>query len=68
MPNQTPMLNVALHASPDFSGRILVHLKNGCVVAEQRLNERDIIGTPELFTELLERVGYRMNTQEARHV
>ncbi len=60
MHSQIPILNVDLHVSPDFSGRILLYIENGLVKSEMPLLPNEIIGTPSLFNQLLERAGYRI--------
>jgi len=55
-----PLLNIDLHVSPDFSGRILLYIENGLVKSEMPLLPNEIIGTPTLFNQLLERAGYRI--------
>ena len=62
MRSQIPMLNVDLHVSPDFSGRIMLYVVDGIVKCEMRLHEDEIIGTPSLFNHLLERAGYHVIT------
>ncbi|SSH11810.1 hypothetical protein [Klebsiella pneumoniae] len=64
MASQIPMLNVDLHVSPDFSGRIMLYVENGLVKSEMRLMPDEIIGTPSLFNQLLERAGYCVTPAE----
>lgn len=59
MHSQVPVLNVDLHVSPSFSGRILLYVEKGLVKSEMPLMPDEIIGTPTLFHQLLERAGYR---------
>lgn len=60
MLNQTPVLNIALHVAPGFSGRVLLYIENGVVKGDTPLMADEIIGTPTLFNQLLERAGYRV--------
>ncbi len=60
MISRMPLLNIELHISPDFSGRILLYIENGVVKGETPLMADEIIGTPSLFNHLLERAGYRI--------
>ena len=60
MDSQIPMLNVLLHVSPNFSGRILLYVENGLVKGDTVLRLDEIIGTPTLFDHILERAGYRV--------
>ncbi|MEN0581918.1 hypothetical protein AAIG39_23375 [Phytobacter palmae] len=64
MHSQIPMLNVDLHVSPDFSGRIMLYVENGLVISEMPLMPDEIIGTPSLFNQLLERAGYHVTPAE----
>ncbi|EPM4187488.1 MAG: hypothetical protein E6290_12445 [Klebsiella oxytoca] len=59
MYSQIPMLNVALHVSPDFTGRILLYVVDGKVECETPLMPNEIVGTSKLFNEMLARAGYR---------
>ncbi|MDT7353292.1 hypothetical protein RQN31_02425 [Citrobacter freundii] len=58
--NQMPLINVDLHISPGFSGRIMLYVENGLVKSEIPLLPEEIIGTPVLFDHILERAGYRV--------
>lgn len=60
MDNRIPVLNVSLHVSPNFSGRILLYVENGLVKGDTVLRPDEIIGTPSLFDHILERAGYRV--------
>lgn len=60
MHSQIPILNVALHVTPDFSGRILLYVENGVVKNDMPLMADEIIGSHVLFSQLLERAGYRL--------
>lgn len=60
MDNQIPVLNVSLHVSPNFSGRILLYIENGLVKGDTVLHPDEIIGTSSLFDHILERAGYRV--------
>lgn len=60
MHNEIPLLNVDLHVSSDFSGRIMLYVENGLVKSDLPLLPDEIIGTPSLFNQLLERAGYRV--------
>ncbi|MFR0631967.1 hypothetical protein [Citrobacter freundii] len=60
MRNQAPVLNIGLHVNPEFSGRILLYVENGVVKGDTPLMADEIIGTPTLFNQLLERAGYRL--------
>ncbi|MDU4242266.1 hypothetical protein [Phytobacter diazotrophicus] len=64
MHSQIPMLNVDLNVPLDFSGRIMLYMENGLVKSEMRLMPDEIIGTPSLFNQLLERAGYRVTPAE----
>ncbi|MGA9606255.1 MAG: hypothetical protein WBR21_04420 [Rouxiella badensis] len=60
MYNSIPMLNVDLPVSPDFSGRILLYVERGHVVANKPVLEDEMVGSVELFTQFLQRAGYRL--------
>lgn len=60
MYNSIPMLRVDLPLSSDFSGRILLYVERGHVVANKPVLEDEMLGSIELFTQLLQRAGYRV--------
>lgn len=60
MTSRMPLLNINLHVSPEFSGRVLLYIENGVVKGDTPLMADEIIGTPTLFNQLLERAGYRI--------
>lgn len=60
MTSRMPLLNINLHVSPEFSGRVLLYIENGVVKGDTPLMADEIIGTPILFNQLLERAGYRI--------
>lgn len=64
MHSHIPMLNVDLHVSPDFSGRIMLYVENGLVKSNIPLMPDEIIGTPTLFKQMLERAGYHVTPAE----
>ncbi|HEY3982487.1 hypothetical protein [Cedecea sp.] len=60
MHNQIPMLNVDLHISPEFSGRILLHVKQGRVTSDRRLLETEHVSSLDGFIELVRLAGWRI--------
>ncbi|MEG0870358.1 MAG: hypothetical protein RSG77_25430 [Hafnia sp.] len=58
--NQAPVLNIDLHVAAEFSGRVLLYIENGVVKSDTPLMADEIIGTPTLFEQILERAGYRL--------
>lgn len=58
--NQAPVLNIDLHVAAEFSGRVLLYIENGVLKADKPLQEDEIIGSAELFEQILERAGYRL--------
>jgi hypothetical protein len=58
--NSIPMLNVDLPLLSDFSGRILLYVEGGHVVANKPVLENEMVGSVELFMQLLQRSGYRV--------
>ncbi len=55
MDSQTPMLNISLHVSPSFSGRILLYVENGLVKGDTVLRQDEIIGTPSKRTNAMKK-------------
>lgn len=60
MYDQIPMLNVSLHVSPEFSGRILLYVKQGRVTSDMRLQETDHVLSLDGFIELARLAGWRL--------
>ncbi|WP_434996807.1 hypothetical protein ACRQTN_14385 [Pectobacterium brasiliense] len=42
MPNQTPTITATLQVTPDFTGRVLVYVKNGRATSDRRLFDDDL--------------------------
>ena len=49
-----------LHIAPDFTGRVVVHLKDGRAICDYRLTPDDHIATPQGFIELAREAGWRI--------
>lgn len=62
--DQAPVLNIGLNVTPEFSGRILLYIENGVVRSDRPILEEEIIGTPKLFEQILERAGYRLTSAQ----
>ncbi|EMD1654732.1 hypothetical protein QEG60_004063 [Pluralibacter gergoviae] len=64
MSNRKPKLKVSLCLPQKFTGRVMLYMQNGVVKSEVRLLPEEIIGTPTLFTQMLERAGYQVTPVE----
>ncbi|WAH52448.1 hypothetical protein LMA04_20665 [Pseudescherichia vulneris] len=47
-----PVLNVDLHVLPDFTGRVVLHIKDGRVVCDRRLLDDEHICSLATFIEM----------------
>ena len=52
-----PVLNVDLHVLPDFTGRVVLHIKNGRVMCDRPLRNDEHIGDLDAFIELIRLAG-----------
>ncbi|MFE8048142.1 hypothetical protein [Brenneria goodwinii] len=60
MPNQTPTITATLNVLPDFTGRVLVYLKDGQPVCDMLLSDDQIALTVDGFIELAKRAGWHV--------
>ncbi|WP_337065167.1 hypothetical protein [Rouxiella badensis] len=60
MPKANILLNVELHVAPKFSGRLLLHFEHGRLLSDRHVLENELVGSVELFKQLLQRAGYRV--------
>lgn len=60
MPNQTPTITATLQVTPDFTGRVLVYVKNGAVERDMPLSDDQIALTVDDFIELAKRAGWHV--------
>lgn len=59
-----PVLNVDLHVSPDFTGRVVVHVKDGRHICDRPLNDGDLIATMTVFLALARQAGWVVTPPE----
>ncbi|HFU9751477.1 TPA: hypothetical protein ACIX1R_002213 [Escherichia coli] len=59
MNNHEAHLPVMLNVPDDFTGRVLVYLDKGKVKSQCCLRNNEIVGSPELFSELCIRAGIK---------
>lgn len=55
-----PLLNVDLHVSPGFTGRVVVHIKEGRQICDYPLREAEHINTLSGFLALARQAGWRV--------
>lgn len=53
-----PVLGVQVGVAPDFTGRVVLHLRDGRLIAERRLLDSEHISTLEGFLELAHLSGW----------
>ncbi|MDA4741994.1 hypothetical protein NY605_22090 [Enterobacter hormaechei] len=53
-----PLLNVGLHVSPEFTGRVVVHIKEGRQICDYPLREAEHINTLSGFLALARQAGW----------
>lgn len=59
-----PRLTVEIPVSPDFTGRLSVHLKNGKLECWQHPRPDELTATFEVFIELARRAGWKVTPPE----
>ncbi|MBA0159684.1 MULTISPECIES: hypothetical protein [Pectobacterium] len=60
MPNQTPTITATLQVTPDFTGRVLVYVKDGRATSDRRLFDDELVAGLDTFLELATRAGYQV--------
>ncbi|WP_233981460.1 hypothetical protein [Pectobacterium versatile] len=60
MPNQTPTITATLQVTPDFTGCVLVYVKNGRATSDRRLFDDELVAGLDTFLELATRAGYQV--------
>lgn len=63
-PIPLPLLNVDLHVSPGFTGRVVIHVKDGRQICDYPLRENDHICTMEGFLTLARQAGWVVTPPE----
>ncbi|MEI7383254.1 hypothetical protein [Pectobacterium versatile] len=59
-PTPTPTITATLHVAPDFTGRVLVYVKNGEPECDMPLLDDQVALTVDGFIELAKRAGWRV--------
>ncbi|MEQ9970117.1 hypothetical protein ABRP72_13145 [Pectobacterium carotovorum] len=60
MPNQMPTITATLQVTPNFTGRVLVYVKDGQPVRDMPLSDDQIALTVDGFIELAKRAGWHV--------
>ncbi|MEF9676057.1 hypothetical protein QX227_08130 [Pectobacterium aroidearum] len=76
MHNQTLIITATLNVLPDFTGRVLVYVKDGVATNDRRLFDDELVGGLDTFLELARKAGWSITPpdsvsaggQEANHV
>ncbi|HHA2292795.1 TPA: hypothetical protein ACOEHE_004434 [Enterobacter ludwigii] len=55
-----PVLNVDLHVLPDFTGRVVLYIKNGRVICDRRLFDDEHICSLATFIEMAREMELRI--------
>lgn len=64
MKGLTAVLNVNLHVAPDFTGRVVVQLKEGRHVCDYPLVNGEHIATLPSFLEMAQRAGWSVTSEQ----
>ncbi|MEI7253533.1 hypothetical protein [Dickeya dadantii] len=60
MHDQLPTLNATLSVPPDFTGRVLVYVKNGIATSDRRLFDDEHVACLDTFLELARQAGWQV--------
>ncbi|MDY4367476.1 hypothetical protein SNR26_07060 [Pectobacterium brasiliense] len=60
MSNQTPTITTTLQVTHDFTGRVLVYVKDGRAISDRRLFGDELVAGLDTFLELATRAGYQV--------
>ncbi len=55
-----PVLNIGLHISPNFNGRVMVYFENGHAICDRPLLDEEHVNTLDGFLELARMAGYKV--------
>lgn len=55
-----PILNIDLHALPEFTGRVVLYIENGRVKADRRLSDDEHICALDTFIEMARDMELRL--------
>lgn len=58
--NERPVLKVALHVLPDFTGRVVLYIENGQVTCDRRLLPEEHICSLDTFIEMARDMNLRI--------
>ncbi|MER0046548.1 hypothetical protein ABRP56_09150 [Pectobacterium odoriferum] len=65
MPNQTPTITATLQVTPDFTGRVLVYVKNGKAISDRRLFDDELVAGLDTFLELALKAGWHVASPDS---
>lgn len=55
-----PILNIALHVAPEFTGRVVLYIENGVVKCDRRLHDDEHICALDTFIEMARDMELRL--------
>ncbi len=75
MHDQIPTITATLQVTPDFTGRVLVYVKNGRATSDRRLFDDELVAGLDTFLDLARKAGWHVTppdgfaavNQEADH-
>lgn len=54
-----PVLNIDLHVLPNFTGRVVLYIENGCVICDRQLLDDEHVCSLDSFIEIAREAGIR---------
>lgn len=60
MHDQLPTITATLQVTPDFTGRVLVYVKNGRATNDRRLFDDELVAGLDTFLDLARKAGWHV--------
>ncbi|EGG3069937.1 hypothetical protein MOR33_003624 [Salmonella enterica] len=55
-----PVLNIDLHVLPNFTGRVVLYIENGCVICDRQLLDDEQVCSLDAFIEIAREMELRL--------
>ncbi|MER3384923.1 hypothetical protein [Pectobacterium aroidearum] len=65
MHEQTPTITATLQVTPDFTGRVLVYVKNGRATSDRRLSDDELVAGIDTFLALARKAGWSITPPDS---
>ncbi|KGA39559.1 hypothetical protein KU75_21870 [Pectobacterium odoriferum] len=65
MHDQIPTITATLQVTPDFTGRVLVYVKDGRATSDRRLFDDELVAGLDTFLELARKAGWHVTPPDS---